>query len=212
MLSHGTNWSNIAASHVPQRTRLALKNRYSKLRLKHQNTCSGKQASKTHSPSATAEAACETETKTNTQSLQIDGGDETDEEQENEKENDARYSREGENNDDDSRDERGEEHKEQYNSNQATNSLARMTSLLDAYGPSRDDISQNKLNLAECDESHGTVHNTQPNYRLQTIDEQWLDSVMVAPGSIDPAIMYTADGIPCPTEELMSMPLVGFGR
>ena len=37
MLTHGTNWSTIAASHVPKRTTLALKNRYSTLRLRHEN-------------------------------------------------------------------------------------------------------------------------------------------------------------------------------
>lgn len=37
MLTHSTNWAIIAESHVPQRTRLALKNRYFALRLKHEN-------------------------------------------------------------------------------------------------------------------------------------------------------------------------------
>lgn len=37
MLTHGTNWSTIAASHVPKRTTLALKNRFSTLRLRHEN-------------------------------------------------------------------------------------------------------------------------------------------------------------------------------
>ncbi|KAI1452422.1 hypothetical protein F4805DRAFT_30213 [Annulohypoxylon moriforme] len=37
VLTHSTNWATIAASHVPPRTRLALKNRYSTLRLKHEN-------------------------------------------------------------------------------------------------------------------------------------------------------------------------------
>ncbi|KAI2465134.1 hypothetical protein F4781DRAFT_410593 [Annulohypoxylon bovei var. microspora] len=37
VLTHSTNWATIAASHVPLRTRLALKNRYSTLRLKHEN-------------------------------------------------------------------------------------------------------------------------------------------------------------------------------
>ncbi|KXX81397.1 Myb-related protein B [Madurella mycetomatis] len=35
VLTHGTNWTKIAASHVPKRTTLALKNRYSTLRLRH---------------------------------------------------------------------------------------------------------------------------------------------------------------------------------
>ncbi|KAI0896157.1 hypothetical protein F4806DRAFT_52728 [Annulohypoxylon nitens] len=37
VLTHSTNWATIASSHVPPRTRLALKNRYSTLRLKHEN-------------------------------------------------------------------------------------------------------------------------------------------------------------------------------
>ncbi|KAI0139586.1 hypothetical protein F4776DRAFT_662538 [Hypoxylon sp. NC0597] len=37
VLTHSTNWATIAASHVPPRTRLALKNRYSTLRLRHEN-------------------------------------------------------------------------------------------------------------------------------------------------------------------------------
>ncbi|GAB1321096.1 Myb-related protein B [Madurella fahalii] len=34
VLTHGTNWTRIAASHIPKRTTLALKNRYSTLRLR----------------------------------------------------------------------------------------------------------------------------------------------------------------------------------
>lgn len=45
VLSHGTNWSTIAAAHTPQRTTLALKNRYSTLRLKHQNENSSRETS-----------------------------------------------------------------------------------------------------------------------------------------------------------------------
>ena len=37
VLTHGTNWATIAASHVPKRTTLALKNRYSTLGLWNQN-------------------------------------------------------------------------------------------------------------------------------------------------------------------------------
>ena len=37
VLSHGTNWTTIAATHAPKRTTLALKNHYSALRLKHKN-------------------------------------------------------------------------------------------------------------------------------------------------------------------------------
>jgi hypothetical protein len=37
VLSYGTNWSTIAASHTPKRATLALKNRYSTLRLRNQN-------------------------------------------------------------------------------------------------------------------------------------------------------------------------------
>ncbi|KAL2151681.1 hypothetical protein VTH82DRAFT_6779 [Thermothelomyces myriococcoides] len=37
VLTHGTNWTKIAATHVPRRTTLALKNRYSSLRLRHRN-------------------------------------------------------------------------------------------------------------------------------------------------------------------------------
>jgi hypothetical protein len=37
VLSYGTNWSTIAASHSPKRATLALKNRYSTLRLRNQN-------------------------------------------------------------------------------------------------------------------------------------------------------------------------------
>jgi hypothetical protein len=37
VLTHGTNWAVIAGSHTPKRTTLALKNRYSALRLKHDN-------------------------------------------------------------------------------------------------------------------------------------------------------------------------------
>ena len=38
VLSHGTNWATIAASHTPKRATLALKNRYSTLRLRNHNT------------------------------------------------------------------------------------------------------------------------------------------------------------------------------
>ncbi|KAJ6783325.1 hypothetical protein PWT90_02560 [Aphanocladium album] len=37
VLTHSTNWTTISAFHVPRRTTLALKNRYSTLRLKHEN-------------------------------------------------------------------------------------------------------------------------------------------------------------------------------
>ncbi|MCJ1265956.1 hypothetical protein MMC22_005838 [Lobaria immixta] len=37
VLTHSTNWATIAASHAPKRTTLALKNRYSTLRLRHEN-------------------------------------------------------------------------------------------------------------------------------------------------------------------------------
>ncbi|KKK20310.1 hypothetical protein ARAM_002430, partial [Aspergillus rambellii] len=37
VLSYGTDWSTIAASHKPQRTIIALENRYLQLRLRHQN-------------------------------------------------------------------------------------------------------------------------------------------------------------------------------
>ncbi|MCJ1386380.1 hypothetical protein MMC17_009506 [Xylographa soralifera] len=37
VLSYGTNWTTIAASHSPKRTTLALKNRYSTIRLRHKN-------------------------------------------------------------------------------------------------------------------------------------------------------------------------------
>ncbi|KAI0204040.1 hypothetical protein F4808DRAFT_414565 [Astrocystis sublimbata] len=37
VLTHGTNWAVIAGSHTPRRTTLALKNRYSALRLRHDN-------------------------------------------------------------------------------------------------------------------------------------------------------------------------------
>ena len=42
VLSHGTNWTTIAASHTPKRTTLALKNRYSALRLRHRNSSNRK--------------------------------------------------------------------------------------------------------------------------------------------------------------------------
>ncbi|KAJ3499096.1 hypothetical protein NLG97_g619 [Lecanicillium saksenae] len=37
VLTYSTNWTTISAFHVPRRTTLALKNRYSTLRLKHEN-------------------------------------------------------------------------------------------------------------------------------------------------------------------------------
>lgn len=37
VLTHGTNWSTIASFHTPSRNTLALKNRYSALRLRHDN-------------------------------------------------------------------------------------------------------------------------------------------------------------------------------
>ena len=43
MLTHGTNWTTIAASHAPKRTTLALKNRYSTLRLRHENANKSKE-------------------------------------------------------------------------------------------------------------------------------------------------------------------------
>ena len=38
VLSHGTNWTTISALHTPKRTTLALKNRYSALRLRNENS------------------------------------------------------------------------------------------------------------------------------------------------------------------------------
>ena len=45
VLTHGTNWATIATTHIPKRTSLALKNRYSVLRLKHRNRDKSKQIS-----------------------------------------------------------------------------------------------------------------------------------------------------------------------
>lgn len=51
VLTHGTNWSVIATSHVPRRTTLSLKNRYATLRLRHEN---GKTKEKSSQPLSAA--------------------------------------------------------------------------------------------------------------------------------------------------------------
>jgi hypothetical protein len=48
VLSHGTNWSLIAMSHVPQRTTLSLKNRYATLRLRHENISKSNEPERPH--------------------------------------------------------------------------------------------------------------------------------------------------------------------
>ncbi|KAF5858500.1 hypothetical protein ETB97_004341 [Aspergillus alliaceus] len=53
VLTHGTNWSVIATSHVPRRTTLSLKNRYATLRLRHEN---GKTKEKSSQPLSAASA------------------------------------------------------------------------------------------------------------------------------------------------------------
>lgn len=45
VLSHGTNWTTVAASHTTKRTTLALKNRYSTLRMRHENHSNGRRSS-----------------------------------------------------------------------------------------------------------------------------------------------------------------------
>ncbi|OAQ99230.1 hypothetical protein LLEC1_01869 [Akanthomyces lecanii] len=49
-LLHGTNWTTISASHVPKRTTLALKNRYSRLRSKNGSRRKGRKLSETPKP------------------------------------------------------------------------------------------------------------------------------------------------------------------
>jgi len=64
VLSYGTNWSTIAASHTPQRTTLALKNRYSKLRSGYHNTSSCKESTLAKaSSSPSTRVASKTNTK-----------------------------------------------------------------------------------------------------------------------------------------------------
>ncbi|KUI52983.1 Myb-related protein B [Cytospora mali] len=58
---YGTNWSTIASFHTPQRTTLALKNQYWKLRQRSQNT------SKTSSPKPSSSASSDTASTTATE-------------------------------------------------------------------------------------------------------------------------------------------------
>lgn len=50
VLTHGTNWATIASSHVPKRTTLALKNRYSTLRLWNENSSKKSKQQATRTP------------------------------------------------------------------------------------------------------------------------------------------------------------------
>ena len=106
VLSYGTNWSTIAASHTPQRTTLALKNRYSKLRLRHQNSSSGRESSSAKAPPLPpTEVENRIKPKNNIQEEGINGngdaedeeGDEDDEDEEEEgdvdKDDDGRSTR-----------------------------------------------------------------------------------------------------------------------
>lgn len=54
VLTHSTNWATIAASHVPKRTTLALKNRYSTLRLRHENGKRSKEHTARKTPRASS--------------------------------------------------------------------------------------------------------------------------------------------------------------
>lgn len=56
VLTHGRNWATIASTHKPSRTTLALKNRYSTLRLKHdnKNKANGKVTKTTQSANVTS--------------------------------------------------------------------------------------------------------------------------------------------------------------
>lgn len=74
VLTFGTNWSTIATSHIPQRTTLALKNRYTMLRLRHRNASSSKKSSSAQAPSALAKGIINTtKTKKNIQKERFDG-------------------------------------------------------------------------------------------------------------------------------------------
>ncbi|RYO97564.1 hypothetical protein DL764_007288 [Monosporascus ibericus] len=50
VLTHGTNWATIASFHTPTRNTLALKNRYSTLRLRHDNRKNSKEDIVEHMP------------------------------------------------------------------------------------------------------------------------------------------------------------------
>lgn len=88
VLSHGTNWTTIAASHVPKRTTLALKNRYSTLRLRHENGNKSKEYTAGKTPSASPSSSegvmatpqKETRTNHNVQGYLSKRADEDDEE------------------------------------------------------------------------------------------------------------------------------------
>lgn len=66
VLSHGTNWTTISGLHTPKRTTLALKNRYSALRLRNENSKKAKDAADEKMPepsSGTEDSAMTTSNK-----------------------------------------------------------------------------------------------------------------------------------------------------
>ena len=91
VLSWGTNWSTIAASHTPKRATLALKNRYSTLRLRNQSA-RNQTAPKSTSPPAILPIVDKTTNQKNIQedvlvaNKTIAGDEENDEDDENEEE------------------------------------------------------------------------------------------------------------------------------
>lgn len=60
VLTHGTNWATIAHSHRPNRTTLALRNRYSTLRLQNNNTRSKANTETTEKATKTASSTSQT--------------------------------------------------------------------------------------------------------------------------------------------------------
>lgn len=69
VLTHGTNWTAICKFHQPRRPTLALKNRYSTLRLKHDNQRQSKQPSDGNAGSNSPATAAATKTKASCRSV-----------------------------------------------------------------------------------------------------------------------------------------------
>jgi hypothetical protein len=82
VLSHGTTWSTIAATHRPKRTTLALKNRYSTLRSRHQNVGNRKESVSAKAPSSPAHNVMTRAKSRNRQDDRFSVNDDTEDEEE----------------------------------------------------------------------------------------------------------------------------------
>jgi hypothetical protein len=165
VLSHGTNWSTIAASHTPQRTTLALKNRYSKLRLRHQNASGGKESSSAKAPSSpSTPAASKSKTPKNTQAERFSGN-----------RNDDAEDDEG----DEDREEEGDEDNEDEEGGRDMPSPRSLSTSKSSYSPpeiSRKAAPPGKVDVPKTPEMWARYNGTIPT--PESTAEQWIDGMM----------------------------------